>query len=190
MNVINNVERVKAAMLNISQSLSLPQHYPDDLSKDLESLSNSQECKWLWLLRTCGTVLVPLHVGVDPVYINYWLHENHGQKVECFVVDSKKGFVTQVTFNEAEKLIEQSPKALHSSMSQEQLVDAVHSVLEHGCKQGLWGVFESPNSIDAFGSWQKWQAYFRSVENGVMADFMVKAIRFARAKQTQQEHAL
>lgn len=190
MNAINNVERIKATMLNISQSLSLPQHYSEDLSKDLESLSSSEEGKWLWLLRTCGTVLVPLNVGVDPIYINYWLNENHGQKIECFVVNSQKGFVTQATFKEAEKLIEQPPKVLNSSMSQEQLMDAVHSVLEHGCKQGLWGVFESPTSKEALGSWQKWQSYFRSSENGVMTDFMAKAIRFARAKQSQKEHAL
>jgi len=186
----NNVERAKAAMLNISQSLGLPEHYPEDLNKDLESLSNSKGGKWLWLLRTCGTVLVPLQVGVHPTYVNYWLHSNHGQKVVCFVVDLDKGLVTQTTFEEAERLIEQPPKTINSSMSQEHLANTVHSVLEEGCERQLWGIFESPASVEAFGSWQKWQSYFHSTENKVMADFMAKAVRFARAHQNQIGQAL
>ncbi|MCP4116145.1 MAG: hypothetical protein GY737_12210 [Desulfobacteraceae bacterium] len=184
----NNIERTKAAMLSISQSLGLPEHYPDDMTQDLQSLSDSKEGNWLWLLRTSGTVLVPLQVGIHPTYVNYWLHSNHGQKVVCFVVDSRKGMVTQTTFSEAEKLIGQSPRSLHSTMSAEELVDAVHSVLAHGCERRLWGMFESPESIDAYGTWQKWQAYFRSMENDVMAEFMAKAVRFAQSKQTLIGH--
>lgn len=190
MNTNNNLERVKAAMTNISQSLQLPAHYPEDFDKDLETLSDSQGGKWLWLLRTCGTVLVPLNVGVHPVYINYWLQGSHGQKVVCFVVDTHTGLVTQATFDEAEKLVEQPPKNLHSSMSQEQLVHAVHAVLAHGCERRLWGMFESPTSIESFSSWQKWQSYFRSIDNSVMVEFMAKAVRFARAKQNLHGYAL
>ena len=186
----NNIERTKATMVSISQSLGLPEHYPEDMTKDLQSLSDSKGGKWLWLLQTSGTVLVPLQVGVHPTYVNYWLHSNHGQRIVCFVVDSRKGMVTQTTFSEAEKLIGRVPKTLYSSMSQEELVDAVHSVLEQGCERKLWGMFDSPESIDAFGTWQKWQTYFRSMENDVMADFMAKAVRFAQSKQTLHGHAL
>lgn len=181
----NNVERAKAAMLNISRSLGLPEHYRGDLDSDLKSLPDSDTGKWIWLLRTCGTVLVPLNAGVHPTYVNYWLNENHDQKVVCFVIDSKSGLVTQTTFSKAWALIEQAPKSLSASMSSEDLSNAVRSVLEYGCEHRLWGIFESPSSIDAFGSWQEWLAYFRSSDHGVMADFMAKAIRFARNKDAR-----
>lgn len=186
----NNVERAKEAMMNISLSLGLPENYRGDLDQDLETLSKASAGKWLWLLRTHGTVLAPLNVGVHPVYVNYWLESNHGQKIFCFVVDPRAGMVSQVSFDSAKKLIELAPKILYKSMPQEELVGAVHSVLEEGCKRGLWGIFDSPSSVDAFGSWQQWQSYFRSMDNEVMADFMAKAIRVARAHQNQIGQAL
>tara|TARA_Y100001933_G_scaffold32841_1_gene27308 strand:- start:1385 stop:1951 length:567 start_codon:yes stop_codon:yes gene_type:complete len=185
-----NVERAKEAMMNISLSLGLPENYRGDLDQDLETLSKAPAGKWLWLLRTSGTVLVPLNVGVHPVYVNYWLESNHGQKVVCFMVDPQKGMLTQTSFVSAKQLIAQAPKILNASMSREELVGAVHSVLEEGCERRLWGIFDSPSKVDEFGSWQEWQTYFRSTENNVMADFMAKAVRFARAHQSTVGQAL
>ena len=107
-----NVERAKEAMMNISLSLGLPENYRGDLDQDLETLSKAPAGKWLWLLRTSGTVLVPLNVGVHPVYVNYWLESNHGQKVVCFMVDPQKGMLTQTSFVSAKKLIAQAPKII------------------------------------------------------------------------------
>ena len=125
-----NVERAKEAMMNISLSLGLPENYRGDLDQDLETLSKAPAGKWLWLLRTSGTVLVPLNVGVHPVYVNYWLESNHGQKVVCFMVDPQKGMLTQTSFVSAKQLIAQAPKILNASMSREELVGAVDTECE------------------------------------------------------------
>lgn len=178
-----NIECTKAAMKTMSQTLGLPEYYRTDLTMDFETLGKSPGGKWLWLLRTCGTVLVPLYSGVHPVNVKYWLDSNHDQTVVCFLVDCEQKLVSQITSAEADKLVDLPPRVLTAGMSVQELRDSVQSVLEHGCANGLWGIFESPSSIESIGSWQDWLSYFRSMNNDVMSDFMAKAVRIAANKQ-------
>ena len=54
----------------------------------------------------------------------------------------------------------------------------VNEVLALGCHLQVWGIFESPSSVDSIGSWAQWQQYFLTSGNHLMADFVGKAIRF------------
>lgn len=178
----DQIDRIKATMENVAASLKLPELYQNDLEADLESLNRFNGTKLVWLLRTCGTVLVPAQLGVDPGYITHWLWGNHGQDVVPFIVDTSTGLVEKTTFEKAEKLIMQPPCNISSTMSREQLTEQVTQVLERGCELRIWGLFESPNSVSAVGGWKEWQAYFSSTGNRLMADFMGKAIRFANPR--------
>lgn len=178
----DQLDRIKATMENVAASFKLPEIYQNDLAADFDSLARFDGTKLVWLLRTCGTVLVPAQLGVDPGYITHWLWGNHGQDVIPFIVDTRTGLVEKTTFEEAEKLILKQPFNLSSTLPREQLVEQVNRVLERGCELGIWGMFESPKSVSAVGGWKEWQAYFSSTGNRLMADFMGKAIRFASTR--------
>ncbi|MFC6674308.1 hypothetical protein [Marinobacterium aestuariivivens] len=176
---VDHLDRIKATMETVAASLKLPEYYRNDLAMDFDSLNRFNGTKLVWLLRTCGTVLVPAKLGVDPGYITHWLWGNHGQEVVPFIVDTQTGIVEKTTFEKAEKLIMEQPCNLSSAMPREALIEQVNAVLERGCEQRIWGVFESPNSVPAVGGWSEWQAYFSSTGNRLMADFLGRAIRFA-----------
>lgn len=181
-NQLIHIERIKTTMKNASDSHKLPEFYRDDLSLDFDSLERFSGTKLIWLLRSCGTVLVPARLGVDPGYITHWLWGSHGQKIVPFIVDPQAGSVEMITFEEAEQLIMQPPCSLSSGMSSMELAEAVNGVLERGCEQRIWGVFNSPVSVSSIGSWSEWQSYFSNTGNRLMADFIGKAIRFANNK--------
>ncbi|WP_242688544.1 hypothetical protein ACSLVK_01090 [Photorhabdus tasmaniensis] len=52
----------------------------------------------VWLLRSCGSVLVPTEIGVNPIYITHWLWSNHGQQVVPFSVDTRTGLIEKIDF--------------------------------------------------------------------------------------------
>lgn len=178
----DHLDRIKAAMANVANSLKLPEHYQNDLSIDFDNVDRFKGAKLVWLLRTCGTVLVPARLGVDPGYVTHWLWGNHGQEIVPFIVDTQSGLVEKTTFEKAEKLILEPPCHLNSAMSPEKLTSEVNAVLERGCEQRLWGIFESPNTVASIGDWNEWRSYFSSTGNQLMADFMGKAIRYLNTK--------
>lgn len=175
----DKIDQIKTTMEHVAASLKMPERFQDDLKADLESLNRFNGTKLVWILRTCGSVLVPAEIGVNPVHITHWLWGDHGQDVVPFIVDTKSGLVEKTTFEKAEKLIMKQPCNISSTMSREKLVEQVTQVLEKGCELRIWGVFESPNLVSAVGGWKEWQAYFSSTGNRLMADFIGKAIRFA-----------
>ncbi len=67
----DQIDRIKATMEHVAASLKLPELYQNDLEADLESLNRFNGTKLVWLLRTCGTILVPAQLGVDPGYITH-----------------------------------------------------------------------------------------------------------------------
>jgi hypothetical protein len=183
----NHSARLKATMENVAASVKLPEFYKTDLELDFETLEKFSGTKLVWLLRSCGTVLVPARLGVDPCYVTHWLWGNHGQEIVPFIVDTKTGLIEKTTFEKAERLICEPPCKLSSTMSQDQLHNEVNRVLERGCELRIWGIFESPNSISAIGNWSSWQSYFSTTGNRPMADFMGKAIRLMRTKNSSKK---
>jgi hypothetical protein len=179
---VDHRDRIKATMDNVAASLKLPELYRNDLESDYKSLKRFNGTTLIWLLRTCGTILVPTKLGADPAYITHWLWGNHGQEVVPFIVDTKNGVVEKTSFEKAEKLIMEPPCILSSTSPREELTKQVNRVLDRGCRLGIWGVFDSPSSIADVGGWVEWQAYFNSTGNRLMADWIGKAIRFAHVR--------
>jgi hypothetical protein len=171
---------IRANMKKAMDSNRLPKAYTGDFGLDLDLLrAVADDCTHaVWLLRDCGTVLVPLNLGIDPVYITYWLWGNHDQTVKAYLLHLEIGLVEPITFDRAESLVNRPPAHIQATDSSEAIYQAVNDVLERGCRLRVWGVFNPPESVESIGGWQAWQAYFSNSGNRLMADFMGKAIRF------------
>ncbi|EGR3956544.1 hypothetical protein DDN39_01120 [Vibrio cholerae] len=176
------LEKMKAEMLNLSQKLKLPEVYAGDVEQDLTLIEQFSGYQMLWVLRTCGSALIPLKAGVHPVHVTHWIWGNSGQQIFVFHVNTQHGTIEKVDFEEAERLIMQQPCHLSSSMKREEIISYVDRVLSNGCNLRIWGVFDSPKHSCSVGGWSQWQQYFRSSGNHLMADFIGKAIRFTNPR--------
>lgn len=177
--------RIKAAMENAVATHNLPQYFKEDLQLDFEGLERYNGHKLVWLLRTSGTVMVPTGIGVDPTYITHWLWSNHSQEIVPFVIDTRNGTVEKVTYEQAEKLISEPPCKLTFCMPREELIEKVNGVLEYGCQQRIWGMFDAPKAVSDIGGWLEWERYFSNSSNSMMTMFMAKALRCAHHHQKQ-----
>ncbi|WP_438320224.1 hypothetical protein NMD70_18270 (plasmid) [Edwardsiella tarda] len=175
---MSHIEKLKAEMLSISQKNKLPTFYADDLEKDLSMLEKYNGRELIWVLRTCGSLLVPIKVGVHPTYVMHWTTRSSGQEIVMFLVDTRLGIIEKINFDEANRMIQQPPCQLNTSMSKEKLSDLVDHVLSVGCSLKVWGVFESPTYGISKNNWAEWQRYFKAAGNYIMDDFISKAIRF------------
>lgn len=175
---MSHLSNLKSEMISLAQYYKLPEIFQDDITTDIESLKRFDGLSLVWILRSCGTVLVPTKIGVNPIYITNWLSVDHGQQIIPFYADTRTGLIEKIDLEQAEKLIMQMPCNLSSFQKKEELVDSVNAVLERGCEMRIWGVFKSPTSVKSVGGWKEWQSYFRSTENQLMAEFIGKAIRF------------
>lgn len=173
-------------MCCLAKSFRLPISHETDLDRDLQILESFPGSQFIWLLRTSGTVLVPVGIGVDPQIVTYWLLTNHGQTVIPFLVDSEAFTIEKLSFEEAERLIQQPPKRLSTFQSREEIYETVESVLTFGLTKRIWGVFDSPDlPVD---NWNQWHRYFQRSGNTVMLSFIGKAIRCS-ARFSQEKFA-
>ena len=161
-------------MLSVAKSLHLPELFQSDLEDDKRILELYKGSRFIWLLRTSGSTLVPLGFGADPYHITHWFHSPHGQKIVAFLVNTKELTIEKITFDQAEKFIHAHPVEISSMMSSEALFLNVEKVLTDGIAHGVWGVFEKPD-IDT-KNWAKWRRYFSDAGNTPMQLFMEKAI--------------
>lgn len=176
------IHSIQTEIVSLAKGLNLPELYKGDIETDVKGIERYQGHQLVWLLRTCGTVLVPAKVGVDPVYITHWLWGDHGQKVVCFSIDTLTGLIEKIDYEKAEQLIMQLPYNLSHLTDKEQLAQKVNDVLERGCAMGIWGIFKSPSSVEDIGGWSDWLNYFNSINNKLMANFMGKAIRIVNPR--------
>jgi hypothetical protein len=176
----DHTNKIVRTMENIAVHHKLPVNYQSDLDTDLKNITRYKEETLLWLLRTHGTVLIPIKLGVDPGYVTHWLWGNHGQEVIPYLIDTKTGTVEEINFDKAEKLIMQPPSILNLEISNKYLTNKVNKVLERGCELRIWGMLESPKSVSDIGGWTEWQAYFSTTGNRLMADYIGKAIKLSQ----------
>jgi hypothetical protein len=80
-----SIQKAFSAMQLAAEKNNLPVVFKNDLEQDYRILQN-HNTDFIWLLRTGGTVLTPIGVGVEPVYITYWKYQNHGQRVIPYLV--------------------------------------------------------------------------------------------------------
>jgi hypothetical protein len=162
-------------MLTVAANLKLPQVFQDDLQTDLHVMRVYSGERFIWILRTGGTVMAPLNIGVDPIYVSYWLdNEVHGQKVIPFLVDTKSLSVEKITSQKALELIF-TPPSINQSLPIDAITAYVDNFLREGHEMQRWGLFKAP-TLD-IKDWTAWLSYFSRTKNHVMVSFMEKAIR-------------
>lgn len=164
-------------MVQVANSYSLPELFRSDLDLDLPILESYEGYRMVWLLRTCGSTLVPIGIGADPVLITAWLDKGHGQVVVPFLVDTHQRTIEKVSFQLAEKLMQEPPAQLSTFLTQDCLRESVCKILQEGHDRGVWGTFQSP--AIAVNDWKAWLNYFSNAHNVVMQSFMRQAIRFS-----------
>lgn len=172
------MKTLHARMLQVAKSFSLPESFHSDLDTDLAVLEAFAGKRFVWLLRTCGTTLVPMQIGVDPVHITTWFAKGHGQVVIPFLIDSHLETIEKISDQTAEKLIQEPPLHLNTFLTREALRENVSHILMDGRDRRIWGVFQSP-SFDE-NDWSAWLRYFTTNRNVVMHSFMLHAIRLSR----------
>lgn len=175
--MLTQKETLETLALNIlatSKRESLPNAYHRDIASDIETLNRFQN-DTIWILRDAGTVIAPLYMGIEPVYVTYWLN-GKDSKAKTFLI-KKTGHIEKISFEQAEKLIHAAPAEITSFQTTTQIYNTVNTVLQDGIDNGIWGIFDKPSSIPSVGDIYDWLEYFSHHKNAVMVDFMSKAIR-------------
>lgn len=103
----SKIEMTHQSMVDLASHLNRPEHYNDDLMvHDLDVLKQYPGKKFLWILRSNGTHLVPLQLGVDPAWVERAAEDKDNY---CFVVDSYGGVISKITGEKAVHLINEMP---------------------------------------------------------------------------------
>ncbi|MGO3452453.1 MAG: hypothetical protein ACTIM4_14360 [Marinomonas sp.] len=175
----HQLNQIKSAMAELSDTLQIPEIYKSDLDMDYASLERFKGVKKLiWLLRSCGTVLVPVGVGIDPVFVTHWLNNDHGQVVVPFVIDLETANIERISFDEAKKIITRPPLKIRATMSRDDIAQEVETLLDRGRDLRCWG----GNIKNTFGNWLEWKKHFECCGNFVMSDLLNDAIRQLNSK--------
>ncbi|WP_231571485.1 MULTISPECIES: hypothetical protein [Xenorhabdus] len=66
---MSHLNNLKSVMISLAAEHKLPEIYQDDITTDVESLERFDGLRLVWLLRSCGSVLVPAEVGVNPILV-------------------------------------------------------------------------------------------------------------------------
>lgn len=178
----NVIGETIAKMQVAQQQVALPVAYQSDLDADYSVVQKFADYPMIWLLRSYGSVLVPLYAGADPTYLRFWLEgrEHHGQSLAAYFIDASKGQVDPVSDDFCLTEINKPPRVLYGKWSPEAIQNLVDETLEAGCRMGIWGVFDTPSCPRDIGEWIAWQRYFEQHGNTVMEEFMRQAQRQLR----------
>ncbi len=177
-----SIQKAFSAMQLAAEKNNLPVVFKNDLEQDYRILQN-HNTDFIWLLRTGGTVLTPIGVGVEPVYITYWKYQNHGQRVIPFLVNKSAGYIEKIAMERAEKLILQLPSQLNTFMSSDAIVQKVQSVLEEGKKKKIWGTFVSPDI--EISDWSEWLNFFILSDNELMKVYLQRAMHLLKNSKSE-----
>lgn len=167
-------QKIAIEMLRICETVNLPKHYATDISIDVFCIINSNAEQFVWLLRNNGSSILPVEQGADPVAITYYLESiGRDSSAKTFLIDSGNCTIKEIPLNQATTIAYLPPK-LDTSAAPNSIMGQVQKVLEQGCNNRLWGVFNPPKSADQF-SFSGWTQYFLEHGNQPMIDFMRKA---------------
>ena len=171
-------EKFHEKMLGIAKKHRLPEYFKNDLNQDLQILNCFEDCRFIWLLRTSGSVLFPLEMGADPVLVSHWLHSDHDQKKVAFLVDPKKDTIEKISFEVTEKLIFKAPTELSTFKSWQEIEQEVSQVIDVGVNKGVWGIFENPKIKS--DDWEGCRSFYNNSNNRLMTSYMDKAIHLRK----------
>jgi hypothetical protein len=157
-------------MLVTSASYGLPKSFLPDLDTDLAIANEQSHKSMIWILRTHGTLLVPLNSGIDPACVTYWRYSAHGQTVVMFLLSPSEGLLEKITMAKAEELIHKLPFDVSSLKSIDSTLIQWRNLVSEGLEKGYWN--ESGLSVDS--SLPEWLALFVRSNNPVMVALLKK----------------
>lgn len=165
-------EDLKQLMLSHSQKVDLPLRYKKDIDYDFEVLERYGNIRYLWLLRASGMLLMPIGMGVSPMYMKFYLENDSSS--QFFIVDfSVENKFEQIKNSEVMQYIEKLPCDLKSCRSREEVIDKVTKVLSDDALR-FSGFYRLPVPND-FLHWDKWKEFFK-ISNPLMDKFMSLAL--------------
>jgi len=143
----------------------------DYVQKTKRVLLDYPGSSFLWLVTDERSVLIPLRLGVDPMYL-----PANNKSMTLFHIHSD-GEIEKVSYSCAEELIAATPNRDLSSLSSEfEVFAAVKASLVEGVVKGVW---RESLAIEETGSWVllQWREYFISEKNSLMVGFLDEGIR-------------
>lgn len=163
MNTNSSEKMFELLQAEVVKNPGLLVHYQSDLEVDkiiLEAYPNSE---FVWVLRECGTAMIPLYKGVDSTHITYWVKE---EKSKFFHLTRTE--IKEISRENASFLAEKPPFNPALCDDAETLLEMVNAVLSDGHERGWW---ESNGK-----SWAEMENKFSNSSNKVMAKFLFDAI--------------
>jgi len=163
-------------LLSVVTARNLPVSNKESIHKDFLDITSHLGRRFILILRSYGTELFPIGMGRDPVFVTHWIEPSstHGQRVECFLIDSSTNNIEKITFEMAEKLAFELPSCDFNSIAS--VVSTVRSVLNEGKDANLWSSPFLPAPNFTQDEWPEWLEYFTHSKNTVMQSYMRKAI--------------
>lgn len=161
-------------LVNASAPFGLPVVGLDDFNLDTQVLNrqeNSQK-NYLWIVKSCGSVLLPVGQGVNPNYANMCFEQAH--QAFCIV----RGEVTPIETSEAKKLAYQMPFEVERCLTLDLLIDKVTVLLSRATVNSHVLATCELTEDSSWGAWKRW---FESIDHPVMVEFMGRAIKHAQA---------
>lgn len=167
-----SIKTVIEKMKNHAESVDLPKFYKEDLEMDFSNLKKYGNREYVWMLRECGSLLLPLRIGASPFLLEYYMRQD--STARFFHV---KGF-GEVTFKElkhkdVESLISQPPIEFGLINCPDDLISKVGKVLKDRniTTSGLVTKEMETTPIH----WSEWKKFFDG-NNDVMTNVMTRAI--------------
>jgi hypothetical protein len=163
MNIIKFHKRIST----LAQSLSLPETHQFDVETDLSILKGYGEVNYIWVLRTEGTTLLPLKLGVNPLSLTKWFNN----KDRIFFLNVKDDIVTEINEEKAASLINEKPLNIDEWPDD---IDSLDRKVKAVLGYRHWGIFLTPDY--PLDDWGVWLGYFRTTKNQLMSNFIEKAL--------------
>ncbi|BDP33312.1 hypothetical protein R7D97_16275 [Vibrio sp. Vb5031] len=168
-----SIKTVIEKMKEHAESVNLPKFYKEDLDIDFSNLKKYGNREYVWMLRECGSLLLPLRIGASPFLLEYYMRQD--STARFFHV---KGY-DEVTFKElkhkdVESLICKPPIEFGLILNSDDLIAKVRKVLNdrNVASSGLV-TKEIPTTPT---HWSEWLSFFNG-NNDVMTQVMTRAIK-------------
>lgn len=161
MNYESEINTVFASMTAESNRLNLPIVYKDDLKVDLETLTRFADKgikQFLWQLREGGSVLIPVGLGVNPVYVSFWHNAGYPTSPYLISIDDGKSSIEPISIEKMLNIVHRKPHG------------QVEDIIKRGCDLNIWGLWNTP-SFESF-SVAGWLDYFQYAGNKLMVDLI------------------
>ena len=141
-----NANQKCKAIREVAESLGLPKYYAGDIEYDERVIRDPRfkDSEFLWVLRECGTSIMPLRMLVDENIILYYRGHSDAKVFHI----TKAGQVKEITWNRAEELATALPE-----------IPATEAEILQGLKSMLNGgslfLFNKP-ACETLEEWRNW----------------------------------